>query len=209
MLAQNLWPEIEDHVAEETVFMHTAQCLRKAGVRLKPDQMRMFVVLCADKVNEHETGVFDMKAYTDIARLAQHKIFQLTGHHMPTQSAKPKMQNEPEERSEMLSQLCRAVANAFEDAAAETELKLTTLKSMQSGDHILGGSFSALWQAYGSSLDSDNAKLFGSEIHRFNVDRISQIFEDVPDRMREQGKYFRQLGEEMAVDDEAGSEAEA
>lgn len=196
-----MWPEVAEAVGGAAGLALVHNCVQSGKKTIPYDQGRIFIATCnriilSDYTNFGYTPEGDQ--FAAIAETASYDIKLLVGDSQaPTQEASPSN----------IAQLCDHTANTFEKIAELMTNKLQFLKNSQAGSDIVAASVLRLWEEYGSAIDTDSAKLFALHLHKFNVQAVGKVFEDVPQKMRETAKYFRELAAKSRELEEDESDA--
>ena len=187
--------------------MKIHRCIKAGKITVPYSHARMFLVIC----NRHcfetiESLIFTTdeefeEAYLNIAKKTTAEIDLLVG------EASPPTANASQSN---IVTLCESTANTFAGIADLVDKKLSHLKTAQAGSDRVAASIPQLWEGLGSSFETDSAKLFGLGLHKFSVQGVSRIFDDVTKKLRTSADYFRELGEKSkeVEDEESGDDEE-
>lgn len=166
----------------------------------------MFLVICnrfyCQNIDNGELGTEEAfaQAEIDAANKATAEIDLLIGEASPP-TADASQSN--------IVMLCDSTANTFDGIADLVDKKLSHLKISQAGSNRTAASVLELWERLGSSFEQDSAKLFALGLHKFSVQGVSNIFDDVTKKLRTSATYYREIAEKAKdVEDDDGEEGE-
>jgi len=100
-----------------------------------------------------------------------------------------------------------AEANHLRNIAEHSKLSTKALKDSQ-GDHVISGSLPLIMQKFGTRPDVDSAKMYGAQIHRFNVNVVAEskveIEKMLTDRAEDLDAWSKMIREAEAATEEDG-----
>lgn len=184
-----MWPKVANLIGDATILCTVFKCARAAGIVLPYDQVRMFLVTCGKAVQATDTSALSKEACATIASDSMEHIALLLGDSPATAPLE-------EEVTYQTPALCFKFAEFLRELSTLMDSRLTDLSDTQSGGTATACSLPELWNRYAQAVDTDSAKLYATEIHRFVVHEIGHVFSEIQALVKEEASTFHELAEE-------------